>query len=206
MAISKCLPVLKHFIGGYSLKTGAIFTGWLGLGADVLELVLSVVYFLAYGRQLPDWELLLVSAVGGCAVGGSVCGLLLYGAYKAKRSFLVPYLILGALGIISSSLVISIIGIYAVLHDFNTFAASMMLIGALIIVFLAYLWLIVFSYYQQLQKCTLLEHRGSVETVLTMPENGDVHTSHHKFLLRGKCDGAATGHIPDTKQLICDEK
>lgn len=76
----------------------------------------------------------------------------------------------------------------------------------LIPVFLAYLWLIVFSYYQQLQKCTLLEHRGSVVTVLTMPENGDVYTSHHKFLLRGKCDGAATGHIPDTKQLICDEK
>lgn len=31
-----------------------------------------------------DWELLLVSAVGGCAVGGSVCGLLLYGAYKVN--------------------------------------------------------------------------------------------------------------------------
>jgi hypothetical protein len=59
-------------------------------------------------------------------------------------------------------------------------------------VFYAYLRLIVYSYYQQLQKCAVPEHRGSVETVLTMAENGEDFMLHYKSLSHGNCDGAAT--------------
>jgi hypothetical protein len=58
-------------------------------------------------------------------------------------------------------------------------------------VFLAYLWLVVYSYYQQLRKSTVHGHQGFIQTVLTMAENGEDCMSHDKFMACEKCDVAA---------------
>jgi len=39
MTISKCIPVLDHFLCGYSLQIGTIFTGWLGLVSHLRKLI-----------------------------------------------------------------------------------------------------------------------------------------------------------------------
>lgn len=156
---------------------------------DVLELVISVVYFLTYGRKIPDWQLLLVSAVGGGAIRASVHGLLLYGAYKTKPSFMVPYLILGILSVVSGSVTVIVFGAYAFLYD-SQVGIAVVLIGGLAIVLLVYLWLVVYSYYRHLQKCLLPQHQGSIEAVLTVAENDDDYMSHHKFLSHEKFDGS----------------
>lgn len=183
MTISNCPPVLDHFACGYTLRIGTIFTGWLGLGTDVLQLLAVVVYFLVYGRQIPDWQLLLFSAVGESLIIASVYGLLLYGAYKTKPSFLVPYLILSALGVIFGSLATSAFGIYVFSYS-PGLGAIILVTGGLTVVTGAYLWLVVYSYYQQLKKCSLPQHEGTVETVLKMAENED-YMSHHKLLSHG---------------------
>lgn len=170
---------MDHFLCGYSLQIGTIFTGWLDLGTAVLQLLTVVVYFLVYGRQIPDWQFLLFSAVGGNLVRASVSGFLLYGAYKKKPSFVEPYLILGALSILSGSLVIISFGTYAFLYS-PGLGAIILVAGGLIVVVLAYSWLVVYSYYQQLKKCSLPQHEGTVGTVLKIAENED-----YKLLSQG---------------------
>jgi hypothetical protein len=180
MASFKCLPVLDHFLCGYSLQIGTIITGWLGLGTVVVHLLTVVVYFLSYGRQIPDWELLILSAVVEGLISSSVLGFLLYGAYKKKPSFMVPYLILSAISIITSSLVVIGFGAYAFLYS-PGIGAITLVIGGLIVAVSAYLWLVVYSYYQQLNKCcSLPQHDGTVETVLKMGKNED-YMSYHKL-------------------------
>jgi len=183
MTRSKCLPVLDHFLCGYSLQIGTILTGWLGLGTVVLQLLSVVVYFLEYGRQIPDWQLLLFSAVGENLIGASVFGFLLYGAYRNKPSFMVPYLILSAINIVIGSLVIIGFGAYAFIYS-PGLCAIILVTGGLIVVVLAYLWLIVYSYYQQLKKCSLPQHDGTVETVLKMAYNED-YMPYHKLPSQG---------------------
>lgn len=133
--------------------------------------------------------MLLVSAVGGSVISASVHGLLLYGAYKTKPSFLVPYLILGVLSIISGSVTIIVFGVYAFLYDLEI-GISVLLTGGLTVVLLVYLWLVVYSYYQQLQKCLLPQRQGTIETVLTVAENDGDYMAHHKFLSHEKFDGS----------------
>lgn len=173
MTSFKCLPVLDHFLCGYSLQIGTIFTGWLGLGTVVVQLLTVVEYFLSYGRQIPDWELLLFIAVGEGLISSSIFGFLLYGAYRKKPSFVVPYLVLSAVSIITGSLVVIVFGAYIFLYS-PGLGAIILVSGGLIVALSAYLWLVVYSYYQQLNKCcSLPQHDVTVETVLKMAKNED---------------------------------
>jgi len=184
MTSSKCLPVLDHFLCGYSLQIGTIFIGWLGLGMVVVQLLTVVVYFLSYGRQIPDWQLLLFIAVGEDLISSSVFGFLLYGAYKKKPSFVVPYLILSAISILTGSLVVIGFGAYVFLYS-PGLGAIILITGELIVAVLAYLWLVVYSYYQQLNKCcSLPQHDGTVETVLKIAKNED-YMPYHKLPSQG---------------------
>jgi len=142
------------------------------VGTVVLQLFTVVAYFLEYGRQIPDWQLLLFTAVGESLIGASVFGLLLYGAYKKKPSYVVPYLILSALNIITGSLVIIGSGGYVFLYS-PGLGAAILVTGGLLVGVLAYLWLIVYSYYQQLKKYSPYLLDGTVEDVLKVAKNED---------------------------------
>ncbi|XP_006619912.1 uncharacterized protein LOC102677302 [Apis dorsata] len=138
----------------YSLKTGTLFTGILGIVLSIISLILIFTLNV-------EWKTILIDIVDQSIVriifAINLCmtilisTLLIVGALKKKTFLMLPWVVLGlilAVGLLVSVLYTSIM--FFVYHDV-IIGILWLIIGILTIVIYVYLWLVVYSYFQQLR-------------------------------------------------------
>ncbi|XP_003695169.1 uncharacterized protein LOC100864793 [Apis florea] len=138
----------------YSLKTGTLFTGILGIVLSIISLILIFTLNV-------EWKTILIDIVDQSIVriifAINLCmtilisTLLIVGALKKKTFLMLPWVVLGlilAVGLLVSVLYTSIM--FFVYHDV-IIGILWLIIGLLTIVIYVYLWLVVYSYFQQLR-------------------------------------------------------
>ncbi|KAG6799629.1 uncharacterized protein LOC122710562 [Apis laboriosa] len=138
----------------YSLKTGTLFTGILGIVLSIISLILIFTLNV-------EWKTILIDIVDQSIVriifAINLCmtilisTLLIVGALKKKTFLMLPWVVLGlilAVGLLVSVLYTSIM--FFIYHDV-IIGILWLIIGLLTIVIYVYLWLVVYSYFQQLR-------------------------------------------------------
>lgn len=89
-----------------------------------------------------------VLALLGEILGGILAGLLVWGAVKKRRNFLLPWIIFAAIVMIGT--VVTIITCVVILPI--GYGITFLIVGILELLVMIYFWLVVFSFYQQLRE------------------------------------------------------
>ncbi|KAK4019553.1 hypothetical protein OUZ56_001568 [Daphnia magna] len=89
-----------------------------------------------------------VLAIPGEILGGILAGLLVWGAVKKRRNFLLPWLIYAIMVMVVT--VVCIITCVVILPV--SYGITFLIIGVLELLVMIYFWLVVFSFFQQLRE------------------------------------------------------
>ncbi|KAK4019551.1 uncharacterized protein LOC116917569 [Daphnia magna] len=89
-----------------------------------------------------------VLAILGEILGGILAGLLVWGAVKKRRNFLLPWLIFAIMVMVGT--VVCIITCVVILPV--SYGITFLIIGVLELLVMIYFWLVVFSFFQQLRE------------------------------------------------------
>lgn len=89
-----------------------------------------------------------VLALLGEILGGILAGLLVWGAVKKRRNFLLPWIIFAAIVMVGT--VVTIIACVVILPI--GYGITFLIVGILELLVMIYFWLVVFSFYQQLRE------------------------------------------------------
>ncbi|XP_043248777.1 uncharacterized protein LOC122395353 isoform X1 [Colletes gigas] len=145
---------LSTCCGCYSLKAGTIFTGILGI-------VLSIVSLIMIFTLNVEWKTILIDVLDQSIVriifAINLCMtilismLLIIGALKKNTFMMLPWVVLGlilAVGLLVSVVYTSIM--FFVNHEVIN-GALWLVVGFVSVVIYTYLWLVVYSYFQQMR-------------------------------------------------------
>ncbi|XP_054013618.1 uncharacterized protein LOC128895220 [Hylaeus anthracinus] len=138
----------------YSLKAGTIFTGILGIILSIISLILIFTLNVEWKTILIDWLdqsiVKIIFAINLCMTI-VISTLLVIGVFKKNTFMMLPWVVLGiilAVGLLVSVLYTSIM--FFVNHEFVN-GVLWLVVGFVAVVIYTYLWLVVYSYFQQLR-------------------------------------------------------
>ncbi|XP_060832361.1 uncharacterized protein LOC132916404 [Bombus pascuorum] len=154
---------LTSCCGCYSLKTGTLFTGILGI-------ILSIISLIMIFTLNVEWKTILIDVLDQSIVkiifAINLCmtilisTLLIVGAIKKNTFMMLPWVILGLM--LAVGLLVSVL--YTSIMFFVNHAAIngilWLVIGLIAVVIYAYLWLVVYSYFQYLRYDKLNSRMG----------------------------------------------
>ncbi|XP_076760541.1 uncharacterized protein LOC143429050 [Xylocopa sonorina] len=145
---------LTSCFGFYSLKAGTLFTGVLGIILSIISLVLIFTLNV-------EWKTILIDVVDQSIVriifAINLCMtilislLLIIGALKRNTFMMLPWVVLGL--ILAIGLLVSVIytSIMFFVNQLVINGILWLVVGLIAIVIYTYLWLVVYSYFQQLR-------------------------------------------------------
>ncbi|PSN58272.1 hypothetical protein C0J52_00190 [Blattella germanica] len=168
----KCISVRENFsccCCNCTVKTGTILIGWLQLGIPMLALPYLLLGLIALAamclvvfkgithlilspREIANLfgnMVLSLLVTVQLAVRLSIETLLLYGAYREKPMFLLPYVVLDPVGVLWVASLILLIAIHLAGQVIIAYVA-VLIIDSLLFGVRSYMWVIVYSYYRQL--------------------------------------------------------
>ncbi|XP_033297826.1 uncharacterized protein LOC117204490 [Bombus bifarius] len=154
---------LTSCCGCYSLKAGTLFTGILGI-------ILSIISLIMIFTLNVEWKTILIDVLDQSIVkiifATNLCMtilismLLIVGAIKKNTFMMLPWVILGLM--LAVGLLVSVL--YTSIMFFVNHAAIngilWLVIGLIAVVIYAYLWLVVYSYFQYLRYDKLNSRMG----------------------------------------------
>ncbi|XP_012237419.1 uncharacterized protein LOC117230228 [Bombus vosnesenskii] len=154
---------LTSCCGCYSLKAGTLFTGILGI-------ILSIISLIMIFTLNVEWKTILIDVLDQSIVkiifAINLCMtilismLLIVGAIKKNTFMMLPWVILGLM--LAVGLLVSVL--YTSIMFFVNHAAIngilWLVIGLIAVVIYAYLWLVVYSYFQYLRYDKLNSRMG----------------------------------------------
>ncbi|XP_068977196.1 uncharacterized protein [Bombus flavifrons] len=154
---------LSSCCGCYSLKAGTLFTGILGI-------ILSIISLIMIFTLNVEWKTILIDVLDQSIVkiifAINLCMtilismLLIVGAIKKNTFMMLPWVILGLM--LAVGLLVSVL--YTSIMFFVNHAAIngilWLVIGLIAVVIYAYLWLVVYSYFQYLRYDKLNSRMG----------------------------------------------
>ncbi|XP_026461513.1 uncharacterized protein LOC113363241 [Ctenocephalides felis] len=135
----------------YTLRTGTIFSGVMGILLAVVALILmfctSVEFKTITIVSLPSWIVKIILAIN-LAMTVLISVMLIIGAVKRNTFLMLPWVLLGIL--LAIGLLISIIYTAVMFFiDGNTLNGCLWLaFGIVSVIVYVYMWLVVFSYFQ----------------------------------------------------------
>ncbi|CAL7936371.1 unnamed protein product [Xylocopa violacea] len=154
---------LTSCCGCYSLKAGTLFTGVLGIILSILSLVMIFTLNV-------EWKTILIDVVDQSIVriifAINLCMtilismLLIIGAVKRNTFMMLPWVVLGL--ILAVGLLVSVIytSIMFFVNQLVINGILWLVVGLIAIVIYTYLWLVVYSYFQQLRYDKLNSRMG----------------------------------------------
>ncbi|KDR22480.1 uncharacterized protein LOC110826828 [Zootermopsis nevadensis] len=155
----KCVPVLDKMICcccSCNLKTATIILGWISLIGQVMGFVTSAVRLAMFDKEqavlMYDSQESLIAALVSSAVNMLIYALLLYGAHEERPAFMLPYVILGMIGLIICAVAVVIIGIFFFVENIIIAGVVVLILGGLTMALASFFWLVIYSYYRQLEE------------------------------------------------------
>ncbi|XP_069679637.1 lysosomal-associated transmembrane protein 4B-like [Periplaneta americana] len=156
----KCVPVLERAICcccSCTLRTASLVIGWLEMVCYILLFVNAVLNLVFLDpSQPPKQEApfktmpFAIGALVSHVVAILVIGLLLFGVHKERPSFILVYLILCLIGICLTILAMVILTIITIIAHVVVGLVVLVFFG-LIIALECYFWVVIYSYYRQLE-------------------------------------------------------
>ncbi|XP_069681154.1 uncharacterized protein [Periplaneta americana] len=159
----KCVPLVPKYnliCCSCNLKTGTAVIATLALITELiqsLEAFTSLCYYKQEKYEMRYMEINLESRefyVGRFTSGilhSLTAGLLLYGVWKDKPIFMVPFVLTQYLILLFLALVIIIVTIVLVILGAVGWAVLVVIVGGFVLLISTYLWAGVYTYYRQLE-------------------------------------------------------
>uniref|UniRef100_A0A336MGD7 CSON001297 protein n=1 Tax=Culicoides sonorensis TaxID=179676 RepID=A0A336MGD7_CULSO len=138
----------------YSLRTGTIITGVLGIILAIITLILIFTTRAEFKTFIMDWlpsSVVKIIIALNLAMTILISILLIFGAMKRNHYLMLPWVILGimlAIGLLISGLYT---GIMLIIDGFVLAGVLWIIIGLFVVGVFIFLWVVVFSYFSDLK-------------------------------------------------------
>jgi len=155
--IVKCAPVLKEWnfcCCTCSLRAAAVVLAWLVTITHVSDLLSCVIYLSHSAIQSStsyEGTKFLVSILGTFVGALILDALLLYGIHNKKPVYMLPFLVFHLIVIMVVMAVVFVGGFFVTMNSWEMHLIPLIIV-AVFVLFTAFFWVVLYSYYRQIEE------------------------------------------------------